>query len=118
MADSSPETRRLSAAIFNNEKMAEVVVALDGNGDRAAATAQQLADRTDIKYGMVRDVLLRLVKSGLVVAVPKVGGSRASQYYQPMDSAGWSHLVDLATWVASSEGGAETVVGSSDNRAR
>ena len=104
MTDRAVETRRrLSAALFNNEKLAEVVVALDHGGDRASATAQQIADTTGIQYGMVRDVLVRLAKSGLVVTVPKIGGSRGPQYYQPMDSEGWTHLVRLATWVTTVE---------------
>jgi len=92
------ETRRLSASLFGNEKVVEVVLAL--HAVSAPATAQEMSRATGISHSMVRDVLLRLVTSNLATTLPKVGGSRASQYYEATSGPGWERLVALAAWVA------------------
>lgn len=96
MAVDTSRVRALSSAIFGNEKVVEVVLAMDALSEPKSATAQDLNRATGIAHSMVRDVLVRLVDGELVTAVPKVGGSRSPQYYQPRD--GWADLVDLARW--------------------
>jgi predicted ArsR family transcriptional regulator len=64
--------------------------------ESGTATAQQVAKRTGIDHSMVRDVLLRLVDSGVVVALPRAT-SRAPQYYEaPAGGSAWLALVHLA----------------------
>jgi len=84
------ETRRRSACLFGNEKTAEVVRVLSAEG---TATAQQIALKTGIAHSMVADALRRLVQGEAVRALPKVGGSRSAQYYQPIEGRLWSAVV-------------------------
>lgn len=91
------KTRRLSAALFGNEKVVEVALALDEVN--APCTAQELAVRTGIAHSMVRDVLVRLATAGLLLALPKTGGTRSAQYYEPEDRGAWTHLIALARWL-------------------
>jgi hypothetical protein len=88
--DQLGETRRRSAALFGNEKAAEVMLALN---DEVVATAQQLHASTGIAYSLVRDALGRLVQGGAVTAIPRAGGSRSPQYYKPVEGPVWSALV-------------------------
>jgi DNA-binding transcriptional ArsR family regulator len=76
--------------LFGNEKTAEVVRALKAEG---TATAQQITTRTGIAHSMVSDALKRLVQGEAVRALPKAGGSRSAQYYQPIDGHLWDALV-------------------------
>lgn len=90
-------TREVSAALFGNEKMAEVVVALAA--ESGLATAQQVATRLRINHDLARKVLLRLVTAGVVRALPKEGGRRSAQYYEPVQGTAWDALLALATVV-------------------
>jgi ribosomal protein S25 len=96
--DEQGETRRRSAALFGNEKTVEVVLALQ---DEGTATAQMILARTGIGHSMVRDALGRLVEGGVVRALPKTGGTRSPQYYQPISGRVWDTL--LATVQALSQ---------------
>jgi hypothetical protein len=87
-------TRARSAAIFGNEKFVEVVVAL--SEQQGAATAQQLSRVTGIDHSMVRSVLLRATTAEIVESLPRTGGSRSAQYYQPTDSELWRTTLALA----------------------
>jgi predicted ArsR family transcriptional regulator len=93
-------TRERSAALFGNEKLVEVVVALAEQ--RGAATAQQLSKDTGIDHSMVRSVLLRAVSAGVVETLPRTGGARSPQYYQPTDTDVWRATLALARAVAAS----------------
>jgi Fic family protein len=84
--DEQAETRRRSTALFGNEKTVEVVLALQGEG---SATAQMIVARTGIAHSMVRSALAKLVEGGIVRALPKTGGTRSTQYYQPVDGQAW-----------------------------
>jgi hypothetical protein len=88
--DEQGETRRRSAALFGNEKTVEVVIALQGEG---TATAQMIVARTGIAHSMVRDAIGRLVEGGVVRALPKTGGTRSPQYYQPIGGPVWDALL-------------------------
>jgi hypothetical protein len=79
--------------LFGNEKITEVVVALNQEG---TATAQQIHATTHIAHSMVRDALGRLVLGGVVKALPKLGHSRSEQYYQPVEGSVWNALVAMA----------------------
>jgi ribosomal protein S25 len=96
--DEQEETRRRSAALFGNEKTVEVVLALQGEG---TATAQMIVARTGIAHSMVRAAAERLVEGGVVRALPKTGGTRSAQYYQPVGGRVWDTL--LATVQAVSQ---------------
>ncbi len=76
--------------MFGNEKTAEVVRALKYEG---TATAQLITTRTGVAHSMVSDALKRLVQGGAVRALPKAGGSRSAQYYQPVAGPVWDALV-------------------------
>lgn len=87
-------TRERSAALFGNEKLVEVVVALAEQ--QGAATAQQLSRLTGVDHSLVRCVLLRAVNAGVVETLPRAGGSRSPQYYQPTDTELWRATLALA----------------------
>jgi ribosomal protein S25 len=99
MSRNTAETRRRSAALFGNEKVVEVVRALHAIPDPQIATAQQLSDASRIGHSMVRDVLQRLSNAQIVLVLPKVGGSRSAQYYQPVRGPAWDRLVQLCSAV-------------------
>lgn len=99
MSPAIAQIRRQSAALFGNEKVVEVVLALDAVPEPRSATAQQLSVATGIGHSMVRDVLQRLTQAGTLAAMAKVGGSRSAQYYQPVSDELWSHLVAICAWV-------------------
>lgn len=86
------ETRALSATLFGNEKMAEVLLALAAE---SPATAKGISDKTGISYPLVRDVLQRLQKGGMLTSA-RTGGSRSSLLYDPADSDYWHAAVALA----------------------
>lgn len=86
--------RRASAKLFGNEKLVEVVLALEMSS--RVATAQQLSERTGIAHSMVRDVLVRLLDAEVLIALPRAS-SRAPQYYEAREeSPVWPNLVSLA----------------------
>jgi ribosomal protein S25 len=91
--DSVEETRRRSAALFGNEKTAEVVVTLDEEG---TATAQMIAAKTGISHSLTRDALIRLSIGGAIRQIPRVGGSRSPLYYQPVQGDLWHALTTAA----------------------
>jgi hypothetical protein len=101
MTSDISEIRRRSAALFGNEKVVEVVLAMARTEAPHSVTAQDVSKATEIAHSLVRDVLVRLATSEVLVAVPKVGGSRAAQYYQPRADFGWTQLVAMAELVES-----------------
>lgn len=101
MASDISEIRRRSAALFGNEKVVEVILAMARTEAPHSVTAQDVSRATGIAHSLVRDVLLRLVASDVLTAVPKVGGSRAAQYYQPKVDFGWTELKAMAELVES-----------------
>lgn len=101
MTSDMSEIRRRSAALFGNEKVVEVVLAMARTEAPHSVTAQDVSRATEIAHSLVRDVLMRLATSGVLVAIPKVGGSRAAQYYQPRADFGWTQLVAMAELVES-----------------
>jgi hypothetical protein len=95
MTDNLGATRRLSAAVFGNEKIAEIVLILDA--EQGAVLAAEIARRTGFGHSLVRDVLVRLSKTTAVRALPKTGNSRGPAYYERVpDSPIWVALVNLA----------------------
>lgn len=95
--DSRNETRRRSAALFGNEKTVEVILALHAE---APATAQTIAAKTGIAHSLVRDALVRLTAGGAVQLLPRLGGSRSPQYYQPTHDELWVALAAAAQTIA------------------
>lgn len=89
----SIDTRRISAAIFNNDKLIEVVLALDSDGPQA--TAQQIARRLVINHDLVKKVLVRLEAAGLVKEMPRVGGRRGALPYEVQAGDEWRALLSL-----------------------
>lgn len=102
MQGTAGSTRVTSAALFGNASMAAVVLALDAHHP---ATAQEIADNTGIKYSLVRDVLIRLLKTPIVTTI-RTGGSRGPLYYDPSDVALWSAAVALARAIQAHEAAA------------
>lgn len=88
------QVRRESAKVFGNEKLVEVVLALDQAA--GVATAQEITRRTGIAHSMVRDVLVRLADAALVRPLPRES-TRAAQYYDTREQGEvWTRLVALA----------------------
>lgn len=100
--DETLETRRISASIFGNEKLAEIVLLLDS--EDGAVLAADLARRTGFSHSLVRDVLIRLGRTSAVRALPKTGNPRGPAYYEKdQHSPLWPALVALARAVASAQ---------------
>lgn len=89
--------RRMSAAVFGNEKLAEVVQFL--STERAPATAQAVASGTGIPYSLTRDALRRLLAAGVVQELPRLGGSRGPLYYEIVEGKMWRLFVEIAAEV-------------------
>lgn len=88
-----PDLRFASSKVFGNEKFLEVVIDLAGR--TGPATASEIAQTLGVSHSTVRDVLIRLEAAGLVRALPKIGGSRSAQYYDPSELPEWSALAEL-----------------------
>ncbi len=100
--DRNATTRRLSADIFGNEKVAEIVLLLES--EPGALLAADISRRTGFSHSLVRDVLLRLSRTPAVRALPKAGHSRGPAYFEKnADSPLWPALVGLARVVATLE---------------
>jgi hypothetical protein len=94
--------RRISASIFGNEKIAEIVLLLDA--ERGALTATEIARRTGFGHSLVRDVLLRLAKTPAVRALPKATNPRGPAYFEKnLNSPLWPALVGLAQVIVSDQ---------------
>lgn len=91
-------TRRLSAAVFGNEKTVEVVMALAAAGGLARAT--DIVQSTGIAHGMVRPVLKRLLEAGALTAMPRRGGSRGELYFEVSNEGLWAAIHATASYIA------------------
>lgn len=92
MSEARQATRSVSSALFDNEKFVEVVLALNASG---SAHAQALATTLTIPQSLVRAVLQRLQRGGLVEALPRAH-RRAALYYEPTRTGDrWRALVRL-----------------------
>jgi len=97
-------TRRLSASIFGNEKIAEIVLILDA--EPGALLAAEIARRTGFGHSLVRDVLVRLSRTPALRALPRAGNPRGPAYYEKnAKSPLWAALAQLAQAVAASDDG-------------
>jgi hypothetical protein len=95
-------TRRVSASIFGNEKIAEIVLLLEA--EPGALLAADISRRTGFGHSLVRDVLVRLSRTSALRALPKVGNARGPAYYEKnAESPLWQALVNLAQVITSSE---------------
>lgn len=90
----SAATRRMSSAVFGNDKFVEIVLALASGSH---ATAQQLVDKTGINHDLVKRVLVRLESAGMVKAQARIGGVRGTLPYDVQDSPEWRALLALCT---------------------
>lgn len=98
----APDVRRLSAAIFGNEKAVEVVAALAAHA--GFFTAADVAATTGIQHGLVRAVLVRLAKDDVMLrAVPKTGSARGPQYYERRADRAWDELLTLTRRILATE---------------
>lgn len=93
------DERDLSAAIFNNDKFAEVVVAL-ASWDGPTVTAQQLARQLAVNHDLVKKVLVRLEAASLVKTQSRVGGRRGALPHEIQRGPTWDALVALASSLA------------------
>jgi hypothetical protein len=103
---SVPNVRRVSAAIFNNEKAVEVLSSI---GDqRGAFTATDISGSTGIAHGLVRAFLRRLTEDDVLLrALPKTGSSHGPQFYEMSDNPAWPDLTHLAKKIQSASESAE-----------
>lgn len=88
----------MSSAVFGNDKMVDVVLALDGWS--GTPIAQQIARQIGVQHDLVRKVLTRLETAGLVKALPRAGGSRGPVPWEVQAGPEWSALVLLARTLA------------------
>ena len=94
------ETRSASSALFNNDKLVEVVLELD-RWTGASVTTREVARNLGISDDLVKKVLIRLLAVGLLKELPRVGGSRGPLPYEVQVGRQWSALVDLAKSLSS-----------------
>jgi hypothetical protein len=87
------EARRHSAALFGNEKLIEVVLALEDD-DLFPATAQSVAARTGIAHNLAGAVLRKLAAANLLTPLPRTS-SRGPAYFVARDQQVWEQLVRL-----------------------
>jgi len=92
-------TRRLSAAVFGNEKTVEVLLAVEDAKGLARAT--DIVQSTGIAHGLVRPVLKRLLDAGALHAMPRRGGARGELYFEIGDPQLWGTMVATARHLAS-----------------
>lgn len=97
--DLTSEARRISVGIFGNEKLAEIVLLLEG--EDGALLASELSRRTGFTHSLVMDVLVRLGKTSAVRGLPRAGNSRWPAYFEKCPGSPlWPPLVALARVVA------------------
>jgi hypothetical protein len=70
----------MSASIFGNEKLAEIVLLLEA--EDGALLAAELSRRTGFTHSLVMDVLVRLSKTSAVRALPRTGNPRGPAYFE------------------------------------
>lgn len=101
MTDALEEARRLSAAVFGNRHFAAVVAAIKErmSSEAELVTARELARAAALSDSTVRPVLLRLAEAGVLLALPKAGHARTTQYYQPVPGLLWTALGQMANAV-------------------
>lgn len=100
----------MSAAVFNNRYMVDVLLDLDARRT-SDATTRQVAASTRIGDSLVRPVMLRLQTAGVLVRMPRLGGPRGTQYFELQRSATWDNLVVLARGLAGTGVGPEATAG-------
>jgi predicted ArsR family transcriptional regulator len=87
------QTRERSSALFGNEKVVEVVLALAKH--EAPAHAQDLAVDLGVAQQLVGPVLKRLAGAGVLASLPRKS-KRGTLLYEPdADSPAWEALVHL-----------------------
>ena len=99
MTVESAFTRQLSAALFGNEKLAEIALYMES--EAVPVTAQMIANGTGFSHGLVRDVLRRLVNTGVLAELPRLGGSRSPLFYRIVPGPLWSAVVALTEQLVS-----------------
>lgn len=87
--------RQRSSAVFGNDKVMEVVLALH-RWPGPAVTAQELARATNINHDLVKRVLTRLELVSVVKPLDRIGGTRGPLPYEVLPGATWSALVELS----------------------
>jgi predicted transcriptional regulator len=105
MTEDGRVLRDVSSALFNNDKLMEVVLELDRwhrdavqRLDRRylGVTTRELAKSLGIQDDLVKKVLARLVAAGLLKELPRSGGRRGPLPYEVQQGRQWRTLVDLA----------------------
>lgn len=91
-------TRRTSAAVFGNEKVVEVVLAINALGGVTRTT--DIVAETGIANGMVRPVLGRLVDAQVLSTLPRRGGTRGELYYEVARADLWRDITGVAQRIA------------------
>jgi hypothetical protein len=105
--DSSLKTRQISACIFGNEKIADIVLLLES--EVGALNAAEIERRTGFAHSLIRDVLERLSKTPALHALPRTGNPRGAVYYEKCpESMLWPALVVLARAVVTTGSTAES----------
>lgn len=87
--------RDLSAALFNNCHLVEIVNAIAQSG-RKPFTTRNIATTTSLSDSVVRPVIRRLIDSHLELAESaSVGRGRSPNYLRTTNASGWTELKAL-----------------------
>lgn len=103
MSGRNGDAGEVLSAIFNNSAFADVAAAahrlLASATGREQITTRMVASATGRSDSVVRPVMLRLVKAGLLQMEPKSETGRGAQYFTRMHSERWRALIDLVALV-------------------
>jgi hypothetical protein len=96
VGSAGPETwRDRSAALFGNRFVVDVVLAISQIAPTAETfvTTRMVASKTTLGDSLVRPVMLRLQRAGILSQLPRSGGPRSMLYYQVGQGPLWDALV-------------------------
>jgi len=92
-------TRTVSATLFNNDKLVEVVLAI-ARWDGPAFTIQEIATKVAINHDLAKKVVNRLEAVDMLKRQPRLGGRRGALPFEVQGGRAWDALVRLAEAIA------------------
>lgn len=98
MQSDSPETRRrVSAAVFGNRAVADVISAIEQltQGGEPSVTTRMVAKAARLGDSVVRPIMLRLEAAGVLQAQARLSGPRSALHYRVQQGELWTALTAI-----------------------